>query len=164
MRGLRAWKSSDLLQKINLSFKRVTNDSKRSLSSEIIARVFEDSKSSQPNLSDADLVREFLELDDEIGFISLLHGLNTADSEISTKKNVILIFSEEGSLEMRAFRDATEALRALFKIEEGSPGKDVVLVRADTSDEIRIAFKNYFSDARDFITLIEQGCEKLRSE
>jgi putative GTP pyrophosphokinase len=99
--------------------------------------------------------------DKEIGFISLLHGLNTADSEISTKKNVILIFEPDGNLNMRAYRDATEALRALFQIEKEEPGKDIVLVRADTSDEIRVAFRNYFSDARDFIRLIEQGCQKL---
>jgi hypothetical protein len=41
------------------------------------------------------------------------------------------------------------------------PDRDIVLVRADTSDEIRLAFKNYFSDARDFIRLVEDGCTKL---
>ena len=41
------------------------------------------------------------------------------------------------------------------------PGQDIVLVRADTSDEVRLAFKNYFSDARDFIRMIEDGCTKL---
>jgi hypothetical protein len=41
------------------------------------------------------------------------------------------------------------------------PDRDIVLVRADTSDEIRLAFKNYFSDARDFIRLVEIGCTKL---
>jgi putative GTP pyrophosphokinase len=60
-----------------------------------------------------------------------------------------------------AFRDATDVLRALFKLESESPEKDVVLVHGDTSEEIRVAFKNYFSDARDFIKLIEDGCEKL---
>jgi hypothetical protein len=36
-----------------------------------------------------------------------------------------------------------------------------VLVRADTSDEVRVAFKNYFSDAGDFIRLVEDGCARL---
>ncbi len=38
-----------------------------------------------------------------------------------------------------------------------------MLVRADTSDDVRLAFKNYFSDARDFIRLVEAGCSKLAS-
>lgn len=38
---------------------------------------------------------------------------------------------------------------------------DIVLVRADTSQEVREAYKNYFSDAREFIQLIENGCQKL---
>lgn len=131
------------------------------MASEIIARAFEDAKSSLPDLSNDDLIKQFLELDGEIGFINLLEGLNTADSEISTKKNIILIFSEDGSLEMKAYRNATEALRELFELEKALPGKDIVLVRADTRDEIRVAFKNYFSDAREFLELIESGCEKL---
>jgi putative GTP pyrophosphokinase len=131
------------------------------LASEIIARAFENSKSSLPDISNTDLIGEFLEKEKEIGFINLLRGLNTADGDISTKKNVILIFQPDGNLETRAFRDATEALRALFQIEKDEPGKDVVLVRADSGEEIRIAFRNYFSDARDFITLIEDGCHKL---
>jgi putative GTP pyrophosphokinase len=129
--------------------------------SEIIARVFEKRKSNHPDMSDSDLVKHFLALDKEIGFISLLKALNRSDKEISTKKNLILIFSEDSTLETLAFRDATDALRSLFRLESELPEKDIVLVRADTSDEIRVAFKNYFSDARDFIKLIDDGCERL---
>jgi hypothetical protein len=46
-------------------------------------------------------------------------------------------------------------------LERENPGKDIVLVRADTSEEVREAFKNYFSDARDFIDLIDDGCRIL---
>jgi putative GTP pyrophosphokinase len=131
------------------------------MASEIIARAFENSRSSLPDLPNDDLIKQFVELDSEIGFINLLEGLNTADGEISTKKNIILIFAEDGGLEMKAYRNATEALRELFELETTLPGKDIVLVRADTKDEIRVAFKNYFSDAREFLELIETGCEKL---
>jgi len=41
------------------------------------------------------------------------------------------------------------------------PDCDMVLVRADTGDEVRLAFKNYFSDATDFIRLVEAGCQAL---
>jgi hypothetical protein len=49
----------------------------------------------------------------------------------------------------------------LFKHEKESPGRDVVLVRAGTSEEVRIAFRNYFTDAREFIRLVDEGCQKL---
>jgi hypothetical protein len=91
----------------------------------------------------------------------MLKGLNAADRAVSANKNSILIFSEGTPLEVRTFRDATDALRALFDMEKGMPDKDIVLVRGDTSDEVRLAFRNYFSDARDFIHLLENGCSKL---
>jgi hypothetical protein len=87
--------------------------------------------------------------------------LNAVDRPVSNKKNVILIYSSEGQLEMREFRDSTDAIRELFILEKDNSGKDVVLVRADSSDEVRIAFKNYFSDATEFLKLIEEGCAKL---
>ncbi|SEG59374.1 RelA/SpoT domain-containing protein [Bosea lathyri] len=131
------------------------------LSSEILARCFESSKSSLPDIADADLIKEFVALDNEIGFINLLRGLNATSAEVSKNKNMILIFSTDGSLDVHSYRDAPDALRALFKLEQESSGKDIVLVRADTADEVRVAFKNYFSDAHEFLELIDRGCEKL---
>ena len=60
-----------------------------------------------------------------------------------------------------SFASATEALRVLFDMEQRNPGQDIVLVRADTSEDVREAFRNYFSDAREFTDLMEQGCQKL---
>lgn len=131
------------------------------LASEILARAYENTTGPLPEKDNEELVSQFLHLDKELGLLKLLHGLNAADSEVSTNRNVILLFSGTGELEIKSFRGATEALRALFEIEQSNPGKDVVLVRADTSDEVRIAFKNYFSDAREFINLVEDGCQKI---
>lgn len=33
---------------------------------------------------------------------------------------------------------------------------DIVLVKADSKEEIRMAFKNYFSDAKDFPSLLTE--------
>ena len=100
-------------------------------------------------------------LDVELGLLRTLRGLSAANQTVSNKRNAILIFSESGALEVREFRDAPDALRALFELEKQMPERDIVLVRADTSDEVRIAFRNYFSDARDFIKLLEDGCSRL---
>ena len=49
----------------------------------------------------------------------------------------------------------------LFDMEQRNPGQDIVLVRADTSEDVREAFRNYFSDAREFTDLMEQGLNWL---
>ncbi|MGH7104731.1 MAG: RelA/SpoT domain-containing protein [Terriglobia bacterium] len=131
------------------------------LASEILARSFEERNSCVPNLSNDELVRGFLALDSEIGILRLLRGLNSADAAVSVKRNVILMFSENEKLEVKTYRDAPDALRALFELEKENPGRDIVLVRAGSSEEVRIAFRNYFSDAREFIRMIEEGCQRL---
>lgn len=131
------------------------------LASEILARAYESAKGPFPDLSDVEVVTKFLELDKELGLLNTLRGLNAADKAVTEQRNAILIFSGSRELEVRSFRDATDALRALFELEKLFPDSDVVLVRADTSDEVRLAFKNYFSDAGDFISLVEEGCGKM---
>lgn len=131
------------------------------LASEILARAHENMTGPFSNVPDRDLVAAFLSLDNELGLLKTLRGLNAANKAVTGKRNAILIFGATGNLEVRAFRDAPDALRALFELERELPNQDIVLVRADTSDEVRLAFRNYFSDARDFIRLLESGCEKL---
>lgn len=131
------------------------------LASEILARAHEGLKGPFPEKSDRELLEEFLAIDKELSLLKTLRGLNQAKSEVSDKKNTILIFSDKGALEVRSYRDATDALRALFSLEEEMPHNDIVLVRADSSKEVRLAFRNYFSDAREFIRLIENACAKL---
>ena len=131
------------------------------LASEILARAHENMNGSLPHLSNEQLVSEFLELDKELGLRRTLRGLNAATKVVTGKRNAILIFHETGKLEVRGFRDATDALKELFALEEEMPDLDIVLVRADTSDEVRIAFRNYFSDAKDFLRFLDSGCLKL---
>ena len=131
------------------------------LASELLARAHEGLKGPVPDLTDREVLTEFIQIDEEIQLTRNLRGLNEAKNEVSEKRNTILIFHENGKLEMRSFREAPEALRALFEIEKEHPEKDVVLVRADSGEEVRLAFRNYFSDARDFLSLIGRACTKL---
>ena len=107
------------------------------------------------------LVEKFLTVEQEIGLLRMLKGLNATEAAHSENRNSILIFSKTGDLEIRSFRDAPEALRELFRLELEMPGSDIVLVRADSPTEVRIAFKNYFSDAKEFIDLVEKACVNL---
>lgn len=130
------------------------------LASEILARAHEQRKGPFPQLDDKEVVRQFLEIDEEIGLLQTLRGLNAADKAVTANRNAILIFSGSSNLDVKTYRDATDALRALFELEKSMPDRDIVLVRADTSEEVRLAFRNYFSDARDFIRLVEAGCTR----
>jgi ppGpp synthetase/RelA/SpoT-type nucleotidyltranferase len=131
------------------------------LAAEILARAYEKSKGPFPVLEDREIVHQFFALDEELSLLATLRGLNAANQAVTEKRNTILIFSHAGDLDIKTFRDATEALKSLFELEKQFPDRDIVLVRADTSDEVRLAFRNYFSDATEFIQLIENGCTKL---
>jgi ppGpp synthetase/RelA/SpoT-type nucleotidyltranferase len=131
------------------------------LASEILARSQEGLKGPFPDLPDREVVERFVELDHELGLLQTLRGLNAADDAVTENRNAILIFSSAEELEVLTFRDATTALRRLFELEKEQSDRDIVLVRADTNAEVRLAYKNYFSDARDFIHLMERGCAHL---
>ena len=131
------------------------------LASEILARAYEKKNGPFPEKSNIELVQEFLAIDKELGLLNMLRGLNRASAEVSENRNSILVFHESGGLEVKTYRSATEALAALFELEKELPDTYIVLVKADTSEEVRFAFKNYFSDAQDFIRLVEDGSHKL---
>jgi len=131
------------------------------LASEILARAHEDLSGPFSELSDREVLEQFLTLDNELGLMQTLRGLHEAKSDISDKKNTILIFTPSGELRVKSFRDATDALRELFELEKRMPENDIVLVRADSSEEVRTAFRNYFNDAREFVRLMDIGCAKL---
>ncbi|WP_235810370.1 RelA/SpoT domain-containing protein [Pseudomonas syringae pv. coryli] len=131
------------------------------LASEILARAHEDHTGPFPDLSNKALLDQFLSIDSEIHLVRMLTGLNSSETVSTENRNSILIFKEDGSLEVRSFKEAPDALKELFRLERDFPNLDVVLVKADTNEEIRMAFKNYFSDAKDFIRLLTEGQEIL---
>ncbi|MDG1580542.1 RelA/SpoT domain-containing protein [Pseudomonas sp. GOM6] len=131
------------------------------LASEVLARAHESNKGPLPELTDKELVNSFIELDKSLALMNMLRGLSAADKDVKSNRNTILLFSKSGDLQIKTYRDATEALRELFELEKSFPDHDIVLVRADSSEEVKFAYKNYFSDARDFITLMESGLQKL---
>ena len=134
------------------------------LASEILARAYEGRLGCFPELSNEEVVDRFLNLDKELGLLDMLGRLKSVKPMISKNKNVILIFHQNGNLDIKTYRAATEALEDLFKIEKELPDADVVLVKADKSEDVGFAFKNYFSDARDFVKLVRAGCKALKDK
>lgn len=131
------------------------------LASEILARTYEGLRGPLREKEDIEVVKEFLAADADLKLLDMLRGLNASEAATTEKRNSILIFHESTKLEIRTYKSATDALTALFDLENTMPGKDIVLVRADTTEEVRFAFKNYFSDAQDFVRMVEDGCQKL---
>jgi putative GTP pyrophosphokinase len=134
------------------------------LASEILARAYENSKGPFPEASDREILQEFLALDTEIKLLNMLRGLNQASGTISRKKNVILIFPNDGELQIKSFENATDALKSLFQLENENPNADIVLVKADTTEQVQLAFRNYFSDAKEFIEKIDNAIIKLNHQ
>ena len=126
----------------------------------LLARAFENERSCLADLDDAEVVREFDRLDSELGFLPMLEGLRAAAEEVPARENVILEFREGGPV-MRGFSSAARALDTLFCLEAERPDGDVVLVRTAGDGEARIAFRNYFSDARGFVRRIREGRSRL---
>ncbi|MBL8299638.1 MAG: RelA/SpoT domain-containing protein [Rhodanobacteraceae bacterium] len=131
------------------------------LASELLARAHENRTGPFPDTPDREVLDKFLSLDNELHLMQTLRGLNSAKSDVTDKRNSILIFSKEGELEVKNYRDATDALRALFDFEKKMPDRDIVLVRAETSEDVRLAFRNYFSDAREFVRFVDEACTEL---
>ena len=121
-----------------------------SLASEILARAHERHSGPHPEMTDKDLLIQFSTLDQDLGLLQTLRGLDEAKGQVAVGGNSILIFSKTGELEVKTYRVAPEALRELFELERERPDADIVLVRADSSQEVREAFRNYFSNAKDF--------------
>lgn len=129
--------------------------------SEILARHSERMKGPHPDLTNLQLVRKFEQMDARLGLLDTLRNLNSVNPTFANNKNTILVMSTDGNLRVESYRTAPSAMQTLFEFEETEPENDIVLVRGNTSDDIRLAFTNYFSDARDFVKLIGRACRYL---
>jgi ppGpp synthetase/RelA/SpoT-type nucleotidyltranferase len=132
------------------------------LSSEILARKYEDMTGCLPDLSDEQIFNDFNDLENEIHLLRSLANINQVNTEFNFGKNVILIFDENlGSLTTERFSNASSSLERYFELEKDLEEHiDIVLVRSDSSESIKYAFRNYFSDSTAFVELIEQALQK----
>ncbi len=125
--------------------------------SEMIARVFEGRYGPLEHLANEELVALFTAHDHELNFMDMLRELEKSNIGMKgNRNNIILIFSEGSPLEVRTYKDAAEAIVDLFELEDDNKDnrKDIVLVRGNRQD-VRNAFRNYFTDATDFIGYME---------
>jgi len=131
------------------------------LASELLSRAHEGMKGPLPLLEDSEVVEQFDKIDAELSLMQTLTALNLVKDVVTLQRNIILILPEQGGLEIVSCKNAKEAVAKLFVLEKERPESDIVLVRAGSSDAIRLAFRNYFSDAQDFIRLVEEARSAL---
>jgi putative GTP pyrophosphokinase len=130
------------------------------LASEIIARTCEAQKSCFPDISNAELVGRFAEIDSEIHLMAFFRGLQPS-TNVAADGVLILHMAKNGQLKIYEYSAKPEAMAAYFDLEKKFPGDNIVLVNADTFAAIRTAYSNYFSDVLEFVRLVDNGCKAL---
>lgn len=138
------------------------------LASEIIARTAEGQNSCCAGLLDKQLKDEFLLSDRRLGLLQTFDNLRgTSDKGLKFRKNTILIFrfdlnKDEDALQLKTYENVNRAIEAYDELEKKyGDAADIVLVRGESEENIRDAFRNYFSDARAFVDLIREGVDSL---
>ena len=139
------------------------------VSSEILARAYEGASSSLPDLSDDELVNRLAQLEDETRILQLFRRVNAKVVEINFKMNNVLIFplvstqdQNQAELVIYSYGSVAAAIEAYNRLEGEQEGKsDVVLVRADTFENMRVTFRNYFADTREFVQMLDDAVEAL---
>lgn len=135
------------------------------LASELIARHFEGSTSCLPDLKFNEIQDKFQACENRTRIIGLFRQVNTKVVDIDFRKNNVLVFpyvtAEEenmSELEVYSFDNVFRAIDRYNSLEERlSNTADVVLVRADSFDNMRVTFRNYFADTTDFVQMITEA-------
>jgi putative GTP pyrophosphokinase len=140
------------------------------LANEIIARAWESRISCLSELPNGEIVREFNRIDKKLGLMGLFENLKQSKKAFGLKMNTLLIFhleprEQEDALQTETFDNVNKAIERYEELEKSNRGNlDIVLVRADSSEDVRVAFRNYFSDAHDFVQYINDGCRILEAD
>ena len=133
------------------------------VASEILARHFESNTAALPDWSYPQLWSRLDELEHGARIIQMFRRVNAKFVHINFRKNNILIFpyvdtsaENESELVIMTFNKVSRAIDKYNTLESEFAGRaDVVLVRADSFDNMRVTFRNYFADTSDFVALLD---------
>lgn len=134
------------------------------LASEMLARAFEGKNGPKPGLPDQEVARSFHALDEQLGLLLRLKALQVADkSKGSTSRHFILMRGTgwHNYLNVSNYATAEAAKHELFRLELAYPSADIVYVTGETTDAVRLAYKNYFDDAVEFLEKITLATREL---
>jgi putative GTP pyrophosphokinase len=160
-----------LVTENNPKFDRGSEDFKEffRLASEILARAFEGMTSCFPDLPTEELLADFEEIEGRTHILRLFSELRKSEG-LGIRGASILIFRYDSDffakdqLEVRSFDSVNTAIQEYNRLEkELGERADIVLVGSRSSEAIKSAYRNYFSDAQEFISLLQDGIGILES-
>jgi putative GTP pyrophosphokinase len=134
------------------------------LASEILARAHEGLESCALSMGNKELYEEFDDLDHEINVMNMLARLAVNEwigKVMEGASHIILQITKAGKLQLHQFDLELEASTRLLELEREFPKDDIVLVGAETIEEITSAFRNYFHDVREFLDLMIKARARL---
>ena len=73
---------------------------------------------------------------------------------------ILHIAAKDQKLTLHQYDLELEAQTKLIALEKEFPDDDIVLVGAKTIEEVMSAFRNYFSDVRDFLSMMHAAHDK----
>ena len=135
------------------------------IASELIARCYESMTSGLPSVTGSKLKYRLEGLERETRIIQLFRRVNTKVVSIDFRKNNILVFpfvteaqENASDLQIISFDNVFRAINRYNQLEKELDGRaDVVLVRADSFENMRVTFRNYFADTTEFVSLIDKA-------
>ena len=135
------------------------------VSSEILSRRYEGLTSCFPDIPDRELRDRFHYLEDQTRILQLFRRVNSKVVNIDFKMNNILIFpfvsgdnENQSDLEILSYGSVGSAIDRYNILEKEREGlADIVLVRADNFENLRITFRNYFADTTEFVRHLDEA-------
>src|SRR5690606_8470343 len=112
-----------------------------------------------PNLTEKEICQELQELEHDLHAIANLRAARKSNAEIPRQRNIVLHFST-GALKVFGFSSPKIALKRRDEIEQQYPSDDVVYVSAESPGAISNSFRNYFTDAADFVDMLTPALSK----
>lgn len=141
------------------------------LASELLARAHEGMTSCYPDLTNMELLGRFHEVNDRTHMIRLLSEIRRTEGVLQLSNASILIFHyqkdlfAEEHLEIRRYDSLNSAISEYNRLEESLEDKaDIVLVGSRSGDSIKSSYRNYFSDATEFVELINFALVEFEAE
>lgn len=142
------------------------------LVSEVFARVFEAGYSCFPEMQNDELLDRYYEYEARTHIIDLFSQLKRSEGGIDPTRSSLLIFyypTEENDfedrLDIRPYESVNAAIQEYNRLEqELAEVADIVLVGSRSGESIKSAYRNYFSDADEFISLVAQGTGLLETQ
>ena len=137
------------------------------LSSEMLARTFEDIPSCKSSCTNLNLLFDLWEADSVTHISTLFSELRKSEGGIDPSKYSLLIFRYDPDLfdeqlEIQSFDSMNQAIHQYNNLEKSLSDKaDIVLVGSRSSDSIKSAYRNYFSDATEFLNLLGEAEEYI---